>query len=984
MQNPFFRLKNFSIVSFFALGFLFQSSSLLGQSSSENFSLMLEKKRWGDAENWIDRLPANDKHAIALSSLQLAHAYGNSGLKEKALQLLTSHWKEIETSKLAPYGLMLKARLIMTAHPDQAWDFFKQAKETLAIEEWPAQDASAYFQLKQEREQAFDLELHSLSKLVDSGLYLEAIASLDRTLSMLLTGCSDEFDPSATSGKVLYRHLLLTKAQVLQDLKQPDLALSIFEKWPSVDDSSIKATLRAQDLNRNYIRGLCLLDLNKSKEALSELTSAYENSHESTTPILMRLRCSLALSQALHQCHQSAQALLLLESAEPLIYECNSHEQNLAQFAWTKQSVNLLIETGQLHKAFDQLQFQLKLRHDPRSKAGLLLLKSKLLELMNEKESATTLYIELFSYPLTSIEQEELTKKVLAVVDTPTPNEKVAVWQKNFCDLILSSKRPDLSDKLRLEVSDWLIRQSLVKTQELRFTLRLWLKDLERGPWEAHSLYILAQLEPASAEKQAYFKRLLQCKNLPPTLEALAQAQLLTLEPGSAQVKLEKMLELASRCEGKAKEMILTSAIDLSLEENVFIDFRAHLPKITAGSALDIVYQEYKLSQLKTSDRSSCFEALKKGAERSDLWGLRASFTLTKHLLTTETAEKAIEPLIKWSNLTSIHESLRREAWMHIADIYYQQGNMALARKYIAQTLERWDHFEERPWLQLRQYSEQEYLLGSPESVRCLKDLQEKYPNHPACLTASIIQARSVQNLHGYSVQTLKAWEDTLTTAKRLQKTHSLDQQAQETYVIALIEKSKCLSHLGMQRQALTSLKSAMHSEQDSALNLDSEFEKQLRFELARLHQKMDDLAAAQEELEWICRDPFPSKWQTAAAFELAEIELSKSEPEPCLSRLEKVTCYNEEQLQKRLLLAARACHLLNQKQERQAYLSELMKRPLATPVQDEALWYVYLWNSDSPQVAHRALQKLSQSKHPLALKAKEKLSGPSQNTGEK
>ncbi len=975
MQNAFSRLKKLPASSFFALSLLTLPLPLYGDSSSEVFSQMIEKKRWSEAENWIQQLPITEQNSLARYSLQLAHAYGSAGLHEKALHFLTMQWKQIEDSNLCAYGFMLKARLMMNTQPQLAWEHFERARQKLSLDEWPASDASSYYQLQKERELGFHQELQTLEKLVDGGLHLEALASVDKILLMLQSGASPDFNLHSSSGKSLERHLLLTKAQLLQELQKPEQALDLLDQWPSENDSSMRLIFINQDLNRNYIRGLCLLDLGQSEQALAELQASFESSRQHAAPAIVRLRCALALSQALHATHQTSKALSLLDAAQDFVYECHGYEQNKAHFAWSKQSVSLLIETGQLHKAQDLLEFQLKLRHDPRSKSGLLLLKAKLLETMNDPQ-VFAVYIELFSYPLAPQEQQEIIQKILKIVDTPTPNEEVAKWQSAFCQVLLSSKRVEFSDKSRLEVSDWLLRQGLASTEALRNTVTFWLKDLEKGPWKAPALYLLGQLEPQQTQKSLYFQRVFQSPNVSSSLKALAAAWLEQLSSKPVELRVENMMRLAKGCEGKSQDMILTQAFDLALQHDIAVDPLPWIKKIAAGSNLDIIFQEWKLSQHPSGkERECCLQALKAASQRADLWGLRASYTLSRTLLETQPLDQALEPLITWSNLAHLQDQFKRTALMQIADIYYQQNQMQAARKYILQILDQYGDFEERPWLQLRQYSEPEYLTGLPESIKCLQEIQQKYPYHPAALTASCLESRSCQHLHGYSLQSLKAWEGTLTLAQKLQQKAFLTAQAQEIFVIALIEKSRCLSHLGMQRQAINSLKSAFHPSVETTIPaLESELEKQVRLEIASLHQKLGEIELAQKELQFICADLFPSKWQAIAAFELAQIKLDQGEGEACLHLLESITCYQEEQVQKRLLIAARACQSLGQTKERQSYLAQLMKRPQATPVQEEALWYVYVWNKDAPLIAERALQKLSLTNHPLAKQAKEEL----------
>lgn len=981
MQRFHFGSKTRSFSRLIALTLLTQSFELIADSTqAENFNLLIEKKCWKEAENWISQHSNQPAKTVAICALQLAHAYGKAGQIDSAFEILDTYWKTFEESKMTPYGWMLKARLSLSSNSSLAWKFFENARAQLPLDQWPSEDSNTYLQLKAEKDKAFDHQLQSLERLIDGGLQLEALTAIDKILSMIKNDFSSDFSQGSQNAKSLERHLILMKAQILQEMKRSQEALDTLEHWPAGQNAAMKNVFLGQDLTRSYIRGLCLIDLGNLEAALSELQFALESGRQQGANPLVTLRIALALSQALHQNHQTSQALALLNSSQELIYSCSASDQNLAHFAWTKQSVHLLIEVGDLYQALEQLDYQLKLRHTPKSRAGLLLLKASLLELMNNTEGALALNLELLSNPLSPSELETCAQKLLSGVDTATPTTGITKLQHGLCKLVLSTERPPLSAKTRLEISDWLLRQGLAKPEELRGALTLWLKDLELGPWKAPSLYILGQIQTSSLEKELYFQKVLDTKNAHASLKTLSKARLERLSAKPAYSKIQNLLEMATQSQGKIREMVLACALDLAIEHRCFqLDIAPFAEKTDPASAVGILYQQWRLEQpLSSKDRLAAMESLRKGINRNDIWGLRASCALSRFLAKAGQGEKAAQLLESWAQREALHESLQRSAWMQLADFYYHQSNMPLARKYISQVLEKWPEFEERPWLQLRQFSEQEYLLAIPESLACLKDLQERYPQHPVRLTAAFIQARSVQAINGPGVQSLKAWEDVLIAARTVQKQQGLSADAQATYVRSLIEKARCLCHIGMQRQAITSLKSAMHASGDSQISLEGELSHELQLEIAQIHELLTETEMAKALFLSIWQDSIPSKWQTTAALELSQIELTSGNYENCLDILQKLTCYNELEIQKRLLLAARASQNLGQTQERQNYLHELLTRDVSTPVQQEALWYVYLWNQNNPQIAERALRKLSQSNHPLAKQAKEVLVGNS------
>jgi tetratricopeptide (TPR) repeat protein len=560
----------------------------------------------------------------------------------------------------------------------------------------------------------------------------------------------------------------------------------------------------------------------------------------------------------------------------------------------------------------------------------------------------------------------------------------VRLIQYKVAKLILSHQRPDLCPKLRLEFSEWMLRQGLVSPQEMNPALTQWLKELETGGWKAPALYLLGQIQPSNIEKELYFHKMLEIKTLNESLKALACAQIERLSSHPSYLKVENLIAIASQSQSKTREIILSSALDIAIDHHLFqINIEPLLINIEPSSPLSILYQEWRLQQpLSNENHQQAIALLKKGAERADLWGLRACTVYARTLAQSGSFDKGIQTLIKWSSFSSMHEDLQRKALMEIADLYYRQNQMPQARKYISQIMEKWPQFDERPWLQLRQYSEKEYMIGTAESRACLKDIQERYPKHPACLIAASIEAKSIHQINGPSVQSLKAWEDVLTAARAVQKVTGLDADAQETYVQALIEKTRCLEHIGMKKQALTSLKSVTNTASLHELGLSSELEHRLRLEAAIIEFDLGEVQIAQDQLEALWQDLSPSKWQIYAALKLAEIKLWCGNNEDCLKILEKLSCHNENQLQERLILAARANNEMGYIEKRQAYLNELLKRPSQTIWQQEALWYVYLWNNHTqPKIAEKALRALSKTSHPLAIRAKNILSGQTLET---
>lgn len=985
MPNSFFGIKKASFNRFITLSLLIQPLQIFADSKTpQEFSILIEQKRWTEAENSIQQLSKTDSKQSAIYTLQLAHAYGKAGLKEKAIALLELNWNILDSSNMAAFGWMLKARFSLLSNPEKAWQYFEKARALLIVENWPAEDADLYFQLRQQRDCAFDYQLESIERLINGGLQEEALTSIEKILSMLESGVSVDFNKDSSNGKSLKRHLLLVKAQLLEESKKPEEALITLDDWPAADESSLKAIFFAQDLNRSYIRGLCLLDLGKENEALSELGMTYESARQQGALPLVTLRAALALSQALHMNHETARALQVLDLSQDFIYQCPPDEQTTAHFAWTKQSVSLLIEVGQLHKAMEQIEYQLKLRHDPKSRAGLLLLKKELHERMNDPSSALNLSLELLSLPLSAQDLEECAQKILQIIDTSNPTPDVRLLQYKVAKLIISNQRPALCPKLRLEFSEWMLRQGLVNPQEMNPVLTQWLKELETGAWRAPSLYLLGQIQTSPVEKKLYFEKILEIKTLNESLKALTCAQIERLSTHPSYLKVENLIAIAAQSQDKTREMILSSALDIAIDHHLFqIDIEPLLVNIEPSSPVGILYQEWKLQQpLSAKDQQQAINLLKKGAERADLWGLRACTAYVRAMAQSGSFDQGIQALIKWSSFSSMHESLQRKALIEIADLYYRQNQMPQARKYISQIMEKWPQFDEKPWLQLRQYSEKEYMIGTAESRACLKDIQERYPQHPIRLIAASIEAKSINHINGPSVQSLKAWEDVLTAARAIQKGTGLDADAQETYVQALIEKTRCLEHIGMKKQALTSLKSVTNTASLHELGLSPELEHRLRLEVAIIEFDLGEVQTAQEQLETLWQDSITSKWQVYAALKLAEIKLWCGDNEDCLKILEKLNCHNEDQLQERLLLAARANGEMGHVEKRQAYLNELLKRPAQTLWQEEALWYVYLWNKHTqPATAEKALRALSKTSHPFALRAKNILSGQSLET---
>lgn len=953
------------------------------QKGIEQFETALENSNFTQAQQLLkDLSPQLDPQTLAECVLHLAHGEWKIGAREQALALVDLYWSTLTTTRSACYAWMLKGRMLCATDDEQAWKCFQQAESLLELQSWPKEDQKDYADLSTRMQATFEQHLCAVQRLIDCRMYQEAVAGLEPLIDAIVDSRSAGYSLHTNQGICLLQKLILQKAQALINLGQPQRSLDSFERWPFANEGLSKTyeLVQNQQMQKLFLEAKAYSLLGQPGQAALILEQCLEIGHHFNDDSYLLLQAQLLYAEQLHSLDKKQASLEALIGAQNTIALCPSEQIQEGMWRWTKQYTDLLVEMGMLHQALEELTTKLLSTTQPHAKAQLLFTQANLLEKLGEQTQAFEAYLQLLTLPAPSAQTLRAVEFILAQLhamkQTPAGSHHIA---EKMLTIFAKPMAASVDPKSKMLLCQWLIESDSLSKEQLNENLSPWLRAISTQQLKDQSLYLLAYIEQSPVQRSKYIDELKRDWPEANRWRQLALAFEEYTKPFSQRPHL-RLAQMATVADEQIREQLYFWAFEKSLNDpsssthewaqqfvqsNRLNQYQApHWQLALAQLGLGNPHSESFLSHIQT---------LKSFSEHGGRLGLRSCLVLARHLACQGRENEADAMLKAWAQKHPLPDDLCRQCLIFNAEILYTLNPVA-SRSLISQILSRWANFEQRPWLQLRLYSLEEYQNQAAGSLENLHQTISRYGDHPASLSAYYLIALAKQKDSSVSQQ-LQYWEDIEKKASYLsKKSVPLEEEAISLIAQAGLYKAQCLEHMGMYKQACHTLSSLQNRAAAPFLQLPIHLslEQQIRFELARMYLLNKDEASARQQLEKLIAEPTASVWSLRARLELAHLELSKGQATLALQLVKDLPTTEPDILRKRLLLSAKAWHQLQESTKSTSCLAQIIKTSQFNEELLQALWLTYEWNREyDPSTAFKALKNLAMhAEHPLGKKA--------------
>lgn len=932
---------------------------------------------------------------VIQDALHLIHELDAIGCNSAAVKLLDEYWSLIVESPMQAYGWMLRGRLLCLQDDPLAWKAFCKAETMLELQSWPSPDSKAFASLSQRLQTAFQEKRANAERLSCGPMKEEALALYQLLLAQLIDDHVPGYRLSNRDSVYLLRKLLLQTAQLQLEVSQLQGGIKTLESWPSFVHETSELRFDQQDAEKHLLLAKIYIKLGQGEQALDQGNFALQIAEKRVQDYFLTVQAGIIVSQGLALLHQTTQALEILDHTDNIISRLKMDQRSDAENLLLEQKCRLLCQMGRVHQAIEELDSKITGKPGDPSRNEFILLKAKLYEQLGNQDVACATYMDFLEQDSDLQGNLSALQFLLVKTEKLSFQDPLSVRLRSFA---LQAHKKKLNSSSFVLLCEWSVRHQLGTREDLGKIFGPRLRQIHEPSIRALASYLLFQLEDPSQLNVDSIKESLDYTGPSESVYWLLRALLIEkqghLQPTRsfdslcelARLASERNLTLtASELYAKACQLTLTTqdrllwqkALTLSQEKWAFVQHNE-------SWSVAFVQLVFRTSVLQSQIQTAC-QLAQQMHERPTFWGLQASLAHCHFLIGAGKKDESFEILRKWLVQSDLPECLQQYGTLELIDLLHRSNCSIQARELIDQTLAKWPSLKERPWVELRRYTVDEYERKVPGSQENLHSLIVRYRDHVASLCAYYLRARQASSESAPS-ERLRLWEDVERKAAELSRAQVLPSDAQTLVATSNLERARGLEAMHLFPQAIGCLKGLLAQ---SSITLNSGLDQtsiplQARLQLAHLLFETLQKNEALEQLDFILRDPCPSLWQSRALLELASFDLRENNPQQCLKHLSDVTAYTTGIQAWRLLLAARAWSMLDDPNRSQIHLHELLllekDDALVESAQAEGLWDLYhRAHPGEPLKAKQALSQLSRmSGQPLSKKARELLQHPS------